>query len=262
MEDKDEEQLTVLANKIKKENYDLIGLQEVNQLLASPPAELDDYFQATDEQEPVRQTNFLFCLTERLKELGCYYYWNWSYNHLGYDIYHEGVGLLSKTPFRVSSHLISKTSDPEDYHTRKIVVAKLGMDEKLIVVNGHFSWWQDEHQGFSQEWQALERLLSEKEDNLVIMGDFNNADKRSGEGYDLVIQSKLALKDAYTHASQRDEGNTVDGPIDGWDGNSCGLRIDYIFVSNSFNVADCRIVFNGKNEKKISDHYGVEATVD
>ena len=36
MEGNDQQQVAVLANRIAKENYDLIGLQEVNQLLASP----------------------------------------------------------------------------------------------------------------------------------------------------------------------------------------------------------------------------------
>ena len=76
MEDNDRQQIEVLARRIAKEDYDLIGLQEVNQLLASPLAKVDKYFQPTEDQQTIHQDNFLFCLTERLKELGCCYYWN------------------------------------------------------------------------------------------------------------------------------------------------------------------------------------------
>ena len=130
MEGNDQQQIEVLANRIAKENYDLIGLQEVNQLLVSPLANVDQYFQPTKEQEAIHQDNFIFLLTERLKELGCSYYWNWTYNHVGYDIYHEGIGLLSKTPLNVESLLISESHDPSDYHTRKVVIGE-------TIINDH-----------------------------------------------------------------------------------------------------------------------------
>ncbi|MDU6523225.1 MAG: hydrolase, partial [Enterococcus sp.] len=124
MEADDQRQIRVLAQRIAQEKYDLVGLQEVNQGIASPLVEVDGYFKPTEEQQAIRQDNFLFCLTEYLKELGCYYYWNWSYNHIGYDRFHEGIGLLSKTPLIVESHFVSKSSNPADYHTRKVVIGE------------------------------------------------------------------------------------------------------------------------------------------
>lgn len=262
MEGNDQQQIEVLANRIAKENYDLIGLQEVNQLLVSPLANVDQYFQPTKEQEAIHQDNFIFLLTERLKELGCSYYWNWTYNHVGYDIYHEGIGLLSKTPLNVESLLISESHDPSDYHTRKVVIGETIInDQKIIVVSSHFSWWQTTKKAFAYEWRKLEQFLVEKQGKQIIMGDFNNDAKTSGEGYDLVDKSILDLQDAFIHAKVKLGENTVEESIDGWAGNTAKLRIDYIFASRNFEIESYQVVFDGENEVTISDHYGVEATM-
>ncbi|MDT2662901.1 endonuclease/exonuclease/phosphatase family protein [Enterococcus hulanensis] len=263
MEADDQKQLETLANQIAKEEYDFIGLQEVNQLMTSPLAKLDKYFQPTSKQQTVHQDNFLFCLVEKLKSLGCYYYWSWSYNHVGYDIYHEGTGLLSRTPMKAENYLISERSDPTDYHTRRAVIGETIIDgQKIIVANGHFSWWQNDKTAFAFEWGALEKVLSEKQGSLIIMGDFNNDAKINGEGYDMVKGSSLKLQDAFVAAKSKFDEYTVEEAIDGWSENAEKLRIDYIFTSQDFNVVSYRIVFNDKNESIISDHYGVEVMMD
>lgn len=48
------------------------------------------------------------------------YYWTWAYNHIGYDRYHEGVAILSKTPIEAREILVSDVDDPTDYHTRRV----------------------------------------------------------------------------------------------------------------------------------------------
>ena len=262
MEDNDQQQIEVLARRIAKEDYDLIGLQEVNQLLASPLAEVDGYFQPTEDQQTIHQDNFLFCLTERLKELGCCYYWSWTYNHIGYDIYHEGIGLLSKTLMKVASQLVSESSEPSDYHTRRVVIGETMIaDQKLIVVSSHFSWWQTNEEAFAYEWRALEKALSEKQGRMIIMGDFNNDAKKVDEGYSLVNRSSLELQDAFSSAKVKIGENTVEESIDGWDENAAKLRIDYIFASQSFQIESYQVVFDGENEYTISDHYGIEVTM-
>ncbi|WP_376717068.1 endonuclease/exonuclease/phosphatase family protein [Enterococcus dongliensis] len=258
MEEQDQQQIDVLANQIAKEEYDLIGLQEVNQLLASPLAKVDTYFQPTSNQQAIHQDNFLFCLTERLKKLGCHYYWSWTYNHIGYDIYHEGIGLLSKTPIKTASYLISKSSDPTDYHTRRFMLGETFIEgQKIVAISSHFSWWHSVDEAFGYEWRMLEEVLSEKQGTLIVMGDFNNDAKKAAEGYDLVCKSSLALQDAFIAARNKTGEYTVEKSIDGWDENAERLRIDYIFTSKNFEIESYRVVFDGKKESVISDHYGV-----
>ncbi|MGG5369711.1 endonuclease/exonuclease/phosphatase family protein [Enterococcus sp. AZ196] len=263
MEEDGQKQIEVLAKKIIKEKYDFIGLQEVNQLITSSVAKLDNHFQPTIEQQAIHQDNFLFCLTERLKELGCHYYWSWGYNHIGYDIYHEGIGLLSKTPLKVGNHLISESSDPADYHTRSLVIGETKINgRKIRIISSHFSWWQDDEKAFAFEWQALEEILMEKQSSLILMGDFNNDAKINDEGYDLVKESSLKLQDAFVVAENTVNEYTVEEAIDGWAGNVAKLRIDYVFTSHDFKVESYKIVFDNENEPMISDHYGVEVVMD
>lgn len=263
METDNHMQVDILAKRIAKEDYDFVGLQEVNQLMDSPLAELDEYFQPTVEQQAIRQDNFLFCLVKCLKDLGCNYYWSWSYNHIGYDIYHEGIGLLSKTPIESESHLISESSDPTDYHTRKVMISTTTINgQKTFVASAHFSWWQNEKKAFAYEWSIIEKILLEKQGSLIMMGDFNNEAKRIGEGYDLVKNSSLGLHDAFVLAKDRYGENTVEKEIDGWSGNDAKLRIDYILVSDNYEVKSYHIVFDGNNESIISDHFGIEVEMD
>lgn len=263
MEEKDQQQIEVLAQRIAKADYDLVGLQEVNQLIASPLAKIDEYFQATDDQQAIHQDNFLFCLTEKLKELGCRYYWSWTYNHIGYDIYHEGLGLLSKTPLKTASQLISESSDPNNYLTRRALIGEtIIKGQNVIVVSSHFSWWQSKKKAFAYEWRVLEKRLESKQGSLVVMGDFNNSAQITGEGYDLVCKSSLKLQDAFKVAESKYGENTVEKAIDGWDGNTAKLRIDYIFTTQGAKIENYQVIFDGKNEAVISDHYGVGVLMD
>lgn len=263
MEADDQRQIHVLAQRIAKEKYDLVGLQEVNQGIASPLVTVDSYFQPTEKQQAIRQNNFLFCLTEHLKELGCYYYWNWSYNHIGYDRFHEGIGLLSKTPLIVESHFVSKSSNPADYHTRKVVIGETTVNqEQIVITNVHLSWWRGFNDSFAPEWQTLEEKLKAKSGSLLVVGDFNNDAKKSNEGYDLVTKSSLDLQDAFVAAKKRTGECTVEEAIDGWARNRSGLRIDYVFASKKFEIASYKVVFDDVNDIKISDHFGIEVTMD
>lgn len=262
MENKDTEQIEVLANKIMKEEYELIGLQEVNQRINSSPIVADQYFQATYNQQAIHEDNFLYRLIQRLNKSGCYYYWSWSFNHIGYGKFQEGVGLLAKIPFdKVEGLLISKASDPADYHTRKVLLGELTIEgHNVIVVSGHFSWWED--QAFHFEWKRLEQHLMGEAKDFILLGDFNNDASMNEEGYELIQNSPLQLQDSFKCAEKVSGEYTVEKAIDGWTDNLSKLRIDYIFASRSFLVKNYKSVFDDDNGVKISDHYGIEVEMD
>ena len=59
-------------------------------------------------------------------------------------------------------------------------------------------------------------------------------------------------------AKEQDNGVTVRGAIDGWrDGAITDMRIDYIFTNRKVSIKSSKVIFNGINEEKVSDHYGV-----
>ena len=100
MEKEAEEKFNLLLQDILDKNYDLICFQEVNQEITSPEVKVDDYYKALPSAEPIHQDHYVRLLVEKLAESGKNYYWTWSYNHIGYDRYHEGVAILSKTPIK------------------------------------------------------------------------------------------------------------------------------------------------------------------
>ncbi|MGX7030206.1 endonuclease/exonuclease/phosphatase family protein [Vagococcus zengguangii] len=251
--------LQQLAQVISKQNYSLVALQEVNQLITSPLAKTDEYFCPTDEaQMMIKTDNFALLLVERLKELGQHYYWGWAYNHIGYDKYEEGVALLSKTPLTTQQLTISESHEPTDYRTRTVLIGQTELDNhSLTIVSGHYSWWLDEHTGFAYEWQTLTNQLPTS-DCLLLAGDFNNPAHLPDEGYELIMASPLTLTDAFIEAPATYGEFTVEKNIDGWQNNTQQLRIDFIFGHNiKFNTY--QIKFDGKDSPVVSDHFGIES---
>ena len=86
-------------------------------------------------------------------------------------------------------------------------------------------------------------------------GDFNAPAAVRGESYDCIAQA--GWHDTYRLAQMRDDGITVCGAIDGWRGQTDGLRIDQIWCSETAAITASRVVLNGKQDPVVSDHYGV-----
>ena len=257
MEEEQESKLNQLAERILQEKYDVICLQEVNQLVESEQVVQAPFYYAVDGAIPIHQDHYALLLVEKLAEAGMDYYWSWAYNHIGFDIYNEGVAILSRKPLKARELLVSDVNDPSDYHTRKVLLAETELDGQLITVAScHLSWWD---KGFQGEWAKFESELLQVETPLVLMGDFNNP--VDYEGYQHIIQSPLALQDSHKVADQTIGTATVEGDIAGWAGNKDALKIDYIFTSKDFNIEKSAVVFDGQCGPVVSDHFGLEAQV-
>ncbi len=105
LEPEPEKKLQELADKILLEDYEVIALQEINQLLESEevePAKLMK-FCPVKNQVPIRKDNFAYRLVQLLKEHGKEYFWSWEMSHIGYDKYEEGNALLAKKHWKVRS---------------------------------------------------------------------------------------------------------------------------------------------------------------
>ncbi|WP_053093944.1 endonuclease/exonuclease/phosphatase family protein [Streptococcus sp. X13SY08] len=171
-------------------------------------------------------------------------------NHSGYNRYHEGVAILSKTPFTAREILVSDVDDETDYHTRRVLVAETcyqGQDVMIV-------------EGFQGEWQRLEEALKGVQMPLVLMGDFNNPTGQ--EGYRTILASDLHLKDSHACAEIVKGEATILADIDGWEGNSRALKVDHVFVSQGVKIARSCVVLDGKEEAIIGDHYGLEVEIE
>lgn len=244
------EKIHHLADAIKEKSYDIIALQEVNQ---SIDAELlyDD----------IKKDNYGIVLLEELERIGVRdYSFVWSFSHLVYGIYEEGVALLTKHPvIKKESFFVSLSTDPSYWKTRKIIGAQIDFGGlPLSFYSCHMGWWMDEEEPFKQQADRLFQQVK-ADAPVFLMGDFNNSAALRGEGYDYLISH--GLYDTYELAHKKDQGTTVEGKITGWHDNKQDLRIDLILTNKSLPVLSSEVIFNNRNKPIVSDHFGVEVEV-
>lgn len=242
-----EGKIDILSKVIAKYNPDVVALQEVMQ--RSDGKEIRNEKIKVVGEIPLKKDNFLDRVISSLDK------YNIGYNSIyfafkkAYNEYDEGLALLSNQDITSTEIIqLSKFSDYGNYKTRYALGIRT---HNSWFYSLHFNWENDGDSPFEKEWKALLEVSSQKK-NVWLMGDFNlTPDTR---GYELITKS---YQDTYMLASEIDNGITVRGEIDGWQGKKENKRIDYIFTSKDMEIKSSKIIFNGKNEEIISDHFGI-----
>lgn len=267
VEENYEEKLQYFVDYLKRNEFDVVAMQEVNQHSQQPQVIIEDeYCIKASDDIIIREDNHILNVVKRLKEKNKDYYWTWVPIKLGYGIYDEGIGLISKEkPVDVVSFYISKSSDYNNWKVRKVIGIKIKANNKYRwYFSIHLGWYNDEDEPFIYQFEKLEEKLSsicKKDEEIYLMGDFNNPADVKDEGYDKILNSNWY--DTYNLARTKDSGITVSGLIDGWKEhkNLTQMRIDFIFTNKKIDVKSSKTIFTGKEEKVISDHFGVEIDI-
>jgi len=260
-----EEKLGFFLEFILREQPDLIALQEVNQ--SADAAVVHDFsgmVKLPGCEIFLKEDNHALRIARQLEAEGFPVSWVYLPIKLGYGKYDEGVAVMSLNG-RITSTDVCTISHADDYHnwrTRKVLGVQVDYRPEWFYTV-HMGWWQDKTEPFEDQWAALSAHLAQKRNynRVWLMGDFNSPAEVRGQGYDLVAASRW--QDVYILAEEKDEGFTVQGVIDGWrellkeDAISDGMRIDHIWVSETVPVNWCSVVFNGKHEPVVSDHFGI-----
>lgn len=268
MEKQPYEKLDSLVESLIEADYDILALQEINQSIDAREIKAETFISPREDTfaVPLKEDNFAYLLVEKMKQRGLDYFWSWTANHIGYDKYDEGVAILSKVPFEAEGHLISKTEEYASHYTRKVMKARIEREGKTwTVLSAHYSWWFNDEKDklFQYEWnKTLDLIASDEKENVMVMGDFNNDPSIENEGYDLIKKTAPFLFDAFQAADSKIGEATVESEIDGWEGHQEHKRIDYVFVGKDVQVNRYRVVFDGKEEPVISDHFGVEVLIE
>lgn len=241
------DKLKSTAAAIKENSYDVIAMQEVNQSIKE-----------TAVSGLLKKDNYALVLIEELERIGAgKYELVWDYSHIGYDKYEEGIAILTKHPIiDRESFFISKSTDPENWKSRKITGATISINgNPLSFYSCHLGWWDDKEEPFKDQAASLLKQIN-KDNQFFLMGDFNNNAFIRGEGYDWLMEN--GLYDTFSLAEVRDSGVTVKGKIAGWSKNREGLRIDLILTNQKCRVLSSAVIFNSTNHPVVSDHFGVE----
>lgn len=240
------EKLDIIAKDIIEKEYDVVSLQEVNQLIESKVA-----------MGIVKENNFALLLMDKINQTSKQKYsMYYEKSHIGYDKYEEGVALLTKHKVKyVKSYLISKADDFSFWKTRRVLKASILIGtEEIDFYSCHLGWWDDENEPFKEQFDRLYETIDQNK-LTFLLGDFNNNAFKRNEGYDYIIEK--GLYDTYTLAQVKDDGVTVKGKIAGWDKNKNDLRLDLILVNRKIPVKSSTVIFNGINKEVVSDHFGV-----
>ena len=245
------DKINYLAKTIKENDYDVIALQEVSQHM------LGKQFKGQ-----LKTDNYVVVLQEALQKLGVNdYEIVWNFAHIGFQVYEEGLCLLSKHPIiEKESFFITQTEDTLNWKARRIVRATINYEGECVdLYSCHLGWWEDEEEPAKLQIEELNKRLNTQR-RAFLMGDFNNNANLRDKGYDYML--RLGWIDTYQLAQEKDRGITVKGKIDGWEENEVGLRLDYVFTNRETNVKRSKVIFNGENKAVVSDHYGVEVEIE
>ncbi|MHA1976024.1 MAG: endonuclease/exonuclease/phosphatase family protein [Candidatus Hodarchaeales archaeon] len=232
------------------------------------------------EGNPIHNDNMAFILSQKLKqEYQLEYYFVWDWAHYGWNVWEEGVAVLSKYPIldwesRYVSTYTSKNIGSWETVSRMAIYASVDVPwfGRVNVFSVHLSWRvteTDEEQ--NSQIRRLQSFVEEKE-NITsdpvlsfVGGDFNGdptSDPPWSEGYETMMVNNNYVDtylDVYSDANFKPslrKHDTVKGDIPG--------RIDYIFMkenNHTYSVNASQIVFTPTVIGEVSDHYGVLSKV-
>ena len=249
------EKLKIVARAIAINRIDVICLQEAAQHQDSPVI-------ATVEGVEIKADNAAHLIVTELREtFGLDFNYVWDYAHLGWDVWQEGVAILSRgsvSNFR--SEWLSRSQDRTDWLSRKAVSADVNIDGQTFrIISGHLGWWNHDREPFDLQFRQLLSLANEDPSLQTIIGaDFNIA--AGSAGYEFIMSHSEVI-DTYLEVNPDDMLTpTFEGNIDGWEtGDPKGMRIDYVLGINldSLTPTRARRMFDGVVEAVVSDHYGV-----
>ena len=248
-EDNQLAKIKILAERIKKEQYDVIALQEISQHVDG------EYISGN-----IKSDNYVQVLINELNSINeNAYEYVWDFSHIGYDVFEEGLAIVSRHKIKsYDSFYVSEDQNKNNYKSRKIVKATIEANGKEIdFFSCHLGWWNDKEDPFKKQ---VDTLLKHIDDNKLsfLMGDFNNNALLRNEGYDYIIAKGMI--DTYIMAEEKDSGITVKGTIDGWRECSEDKRLDLILSNKKIEVKNSKVIFNRENYI-VSDHFGVEINI-
>jgi endonuclease/exonuclease/phosphatase family metal-dependent hydrolase len=191
-----------------------------------------------------------------------------SWSHYAWDIWREGVAILSKFPIvKESSRYISISRNKTYFKSRKVVMTQIEVPHmgKINVFSVHTGWYNDKDDPFQTQFDNLKVWADEEYDEDVVgvflCGDFNVASGEYGHSY--IVDSGDYLDVYYIANPEGFRDPTIGGQIDGWEaGEPTGKRIDYIFMKNTspFSVQLAQRIFTELSFGRVSDHNGLYAS--
>ena len=253
IEENSEEKLKIFTDAISRLKPDIIAMQEVNQKTSSEPFIDDGKLVLNQFGMPLKEDNYALRAAKNLAEKGSFYKLLWLGMKRAYDSYEEGLCFLCKK--NVLSSCAFRISKCVSDNWRKRMVLGIEVNKEWFY-NVHMGRWDDNEDPFYDQWLCLNEKAAHGTPRWL-MGDFNAPSDYENEGYGTILSG--GWHDTFMLAKEKDGGATVFEKIDGWKDKTSfeNKRIDYIFTDTKREIEYSYTVFNGKNEKRVSDHSAV-----
>lgn len=257
-EDNQNEKFNIIADVIGKLDIDFVAFQECAQNR-----------NASTYSGNIRNDNMALKIAAIIeKKYNKKYNFIWDWAHYGWQIYEEGICILSKEqPLDQESRLVSKSTSKDDITTRKVIYGAYQMlGRQFNIFSAHLHWRQslnDEEQ--NNQIKALKAMAIAKEASsgeaiTIVAGDFNGNPTSSypySEGYTTMVGNGDYI-DAFLFKNM--DANVIPAdPRYYTVGGSLPGRIDYVFIKNNgkVNIKASQILFTNQVIGVVSDHYGV-----
>jgi maltose 6'-phosphate phosphatase len=230
---------------------DVVCLQEVGQHIDAPIV-------GERAGETVRADNAALLIVERLQRThGIPLDWAWSFVHLGFEVWEEGLAVLSTgTISRVEAPWVSRSESQQQWNSRRLLIAdvRLRSGTAVTAASAHFSWWDDLDDPFALQFDRADHELAAWRDPVVLAGDFNV--RSDGPGLAHILASGR-WTDAHAQAlgPATPEG-TFPGDVAGWSGAPAG-RIDYVLTRGGGLRACAATTLFDTPATRVSDHFGL-----
>jgi maltose 6'-phosphate phosphatase len=253
--------LNLIADVIGKMDIDFVAFQECGQNISS------DLIYGI-----IREDNMAYLISEVIEEKFNIQYdfvWNWA--HYGWNVWEEGVAVLSKhLVLESESKYISTNTSTGNIESRKVIYAAYNVPEigQINFFSAHTHWRTSEtSEEQNNQIRNIKTMVNEKETLFtgsellsIVCGDFNGNPTSTypwSEGYYTLMETddyKDSFLEIYNDANTIPSlsiYNTIGGDFPG--------RIDYIFMKNNsdFIIVDSQIIFKSDIVGTVSDHYGV-----
>lgn len=255
-EDNQLEKFQTIARAIFEQDIDYVALQEVAQ-------HKDAKIIKTKHGVPIKEGNAALLIVQELETLGVTFDFAWDWSHYGWQVWEEGVAILSKHPMKnVATKYVSKSEDSDYWLSRKILRAELKANHTFFTLTSvHLGFWADQEEPFENQFENLLRFINSEHPTLIA-GDFNI--EAGTTGYEFLMRNSN-FRDLDLECNPDGMfAPTIGGVIDGWphlDGNE--KRIDYLFTNTSkFHCKKVNRIFTEDFYGEVSDHFGLMAEFD
>jgi len=257
-ETRQNEKFNLISDVIGKMNIDFIALQECAQNNSSAIV-----------SGIIREDNMALIISDRLKsKYNADYNFVWNWSHYGWNVWEEGVAILSKYPLTGSEdRYISTYTGTSDITSRKVIFGSYQTPNGMFnIFSAHTHWrltLSDEEQ--NNQIKNIKSMAAEKsaltpDTPTIVCGDFNGnptSDYPWSEGYNTMMKDNEysdTFLNIYPDANTRPAQsiyNTIGGDFPG--------RIDYIFAKKNphLKVIDSQIIFTKEIVGTVSDHFAV-----